>query len=476
MSSTITFIGHQSWLVETGDTRILVDPMLTTSFGHSPELRFEIHPARDVGDLPPIDAVVVTNEHLDHFHLPSLRMLPADVPVIMPRMMPQVCVDEVRALGRTVRLVPLNEVERVGDAELYLLPGAEGAPMWENRVASVYVRAAADTGGGVFIQSDTATATPPESIGCTPEIFIATHNGQVPPAGYLGAFDNMLPLGTGEATEGTGLRMLQGVLHEATDHFDSVRYLAFSGGGYVQVPPKHGEFLWADYQALARLANKLTLTIEVLGLTPGQAARVGAGGAEITTVPWISPGAPTHPVVPSDRNDTAEPDLGAEVLPLFDGELTDGDRTLIRAELDAMSPLLMQARLGRHLINENVYLDSPTGPHRYAFHLRGYVPADEEDDGTRVFALNLNNGRFEELETGLRDALFTIPSGVDTNAVDLLAVLRGRIHIWELAVSRLRQWYLCDKLDSPVGFLYGYFSEQVRPGLARELYRQLKAA
>lgn len=59
-------------------TRILVDPVVEASFGHSPRLRFEIHPARriDLDLMPRVDAVVVTNEHLDHFHLPSLRRLP----------------------------------------------------------------------------------------------------------------------------------------------------------------------------------------------------------------------------------------------------------------------------------------------------------------------------------------------------------------------------------------------------------------
>jgi hypothetical protein len=476
MTCAITFIGHQSWLVEVGGARVLVDPMLTRSFGHSPRLRFEIHPAREVStaDLPPLDAVVVTNEHLDHFHLPSLALLDPDVPVLMPRTMPTVCVEEVRALGRTVRLLPLHHAERVGGAEVLLLPGGEGAPMWENRVVSVYLRDAATGGGGVFVQSDTATATPPAELGCTPEVFIATHNGQVPPAGHLGAFDNMLPVGTAAAPEGTGLRLLRDVLHEATDHFESVRHLAFSGGGYVQVPAKHGEFLWADYRELAGLASRLSLNIEVLGLTPGSRAVVGAS-TEIGQVDWIEPAAPTEPVLPSDRDDDADPDLGAAIPPLFERELTDADRSLVRAELDAMAPLLMQSALGRHLITVNEYLDQPVGPHRFAVHLRGFAQATDEDDGSRVFALNLNSACFDEMDVSLREALFSTPSGIDTNAADLLAVLTGRIHIWELAVSRFRQWYLCDRMDSPVGFLYGYFSEQVRPELARLLYQQLKA-
>jgi hypothetical protein len=473
--TSVTFIGHQSWLVEVAGTRILVDPMLTDSFGHSGKLRFEIYPAREVAvqDMPQVDAVAITNEHLDHFHLPSLLQLPVSVKYLMPRMMPRVCVDALISVGREVVFMEFGELLRVSGAELCFLPGGDEAPVWENRVASLIIRSATSHEGGVFIQSDTAAKRPNGILKFHPEVFIATHNGQIPPAGYLGAFDNMLPLRTFEASEVTGLRMLHGILHQAADNFDDVPFVAFSGGGYVQVPAKHGEFLWGDFEQLADIASQLSLTSKVLGLTPGKEAVITGREVEIRDTDWIRARPPSIPVAKSDPNDTTEPDITEVLTPLFDADLTRDDRVLVLHELDAMAPLMMQAKLGRHLISQNMYLDHAVGPHRFVFHFRGFHTVSGDDDGTRVFGLNMNKGSFEELAIGMRESLFTVPAGIDVNAADFLAVIRGQIHIWELAVSRLRQWYLCDRFDSPVGFLYGYFSEQVRPELAARLYEGL---
>ncbi|HEY0699702.1 MAG TPA: MBL fold metallo-hydrolase, partial [Micromonospora sp.] len=315
--ASLTFLGHQSWLVEIAGTRVLVDPVLTDSFGHSDRLRFEIHPARQVvvEKMPSLDAVLITNEHLDHFHLNSLDLLPLGTRILMPRMMPKVCVRALQEAGRQVELVELGAVRRIGAVDVVFVPGGPDAPIWENRVASVFVRHAEENDGGVFIQSDTSIAAPSLDGGCRPDIVVATHNGQIPPAGHLGAFDNMLPVGSAEVAEVTGLRLLHGVLSGVVSNFPSVRYVTFSGGGYVQVPAKHGEFLWGNFEQLADIASRLSLTTRVLGMKPGQTAVIGDGtDVRLCQAEWIHPAEPSRPVAPSDKEAVAEPDL-SEPLP-----------------------------------------------------------------------------------------------------------------------------------------------------------------
>ncbi|GGT21783.1 MULTISPECIES: MBL fold metallo-hydrolase [Streptomyces] len=468
MTDAVTFMGQQSWLVEVAGARILVDPVLDTSFGHSSALRFEIHPARriDMDLMPPVDAVIITNEHLDHFHLPSLRRLPADIPVVMHRLMPAVCVDHLRELGREVHLLGHAEPMKIGGAEVLLLQGDKDVPVWESRVTSLYVRPAGAP-GGVFIQSDTAVShrTPAD---CTPEVFIATHNAQVPPAGELGAFDNLLPVPAADAPEVTGLELLSALLNDTAALLPSVRLFALSGGGYTQLPRKHGEFLWNDFGALERVANALSIDKKVLGLAPGESAVYGRAPVDRELVPWITPVAPSSPVESSDRQARADVDLSAPLPPLFEQGVDEADMRLVLRELAGLAPLLMLSPLGRNLVNTNTYLGRRVGPSRFAVHLRGTPRGDE------VHALDLNSASFQVRPGGLRDALFSIPSGIDVNCADLLAVLRGEIHIWELAVSRLRQWYVGDRMESPVAFLYGALSEQVRPDLAARLYRALR--
>lgn len=78
----ITWIGHASFLIQFTDLNVLIDPnfanwlFLLKRLKRS-GLRFR--------DLPPIDLVLLTHAHFDHFHKPTLRKLPHPKIGIMPR-------------------------------------------------------------------------------------------------------------------------------------------------------------------------------------------------------------------------------------------------------------------------------------------------------------------------------------------------------------------------------------------------------
>jgi L-ascorbate metabolism protein UlaG (beta-lactamase superfamily) len=67
------------WLAD-GDTTLLTDPLLTDRL---------IHLRRMAGTTPvlpgPPDAVLLSHLHADHFHLPSLRAVPGEPALIVPR-------------------------------------------------------------------------------------------------------------------------------------------------------------------------------------------------------------------------------------------------------------------------------------------------------------------------------------------------------------------------------------------------------
>ena len=81
MSDTqVTWWGHSTtWLTDSG-VSLLTDPVLTNRLAH---LR---RTAGDRPDLPgPPDAVLLSHLHADHFHLPSLRAVPGEPVLIVPR-------------------------------------------------------------------------------------------------------------------------------------------------------------------------------------------------------------------------------------------------------------------------------------------------------------------------------------------------------------------------------------------------------
>src|SRR5271165_6416943 len=66
----VTFIGHSSFFLQIGGKNILVDPNFARWIFVLKRLR---RPGLRLGDLPPIDAVLVSHAHFDHLHRPSLR-------------------------------------------------------------------------------------------------------------------------------------------------------------------------------------------------------------------------------------------------------------------------------------------------------------------------------------------------------------------------------------------------------------------
>ncbi len=77
----ITWIGHASFLIQFNDLNLLIDPNFANWL-------FLLKRLKRAGlhwrDLPPIDLVLLTHAHFDHFHKPSLRRLPAPKIGVMP--------------------------------------------------------------------------------------------------------------------------------------------------------------------------------------------------------------------------------------------------------------------------------------------------------------------------------------------------------------------------------------------------------
>jgi L-ascorbate metabolism protein UlaG (beta-lactamase superfamily) len=70
--TSITFIGHSSFLIQTAGRSLLIDPVFATRLIL---LRRQRRPGLRIADLPPIDAVLLTHAHMDHLNRPSLKAI-----------------------------------------------------------------------------------------------------------------------------------------------------------------------------------------------------------------------------------------------------------------------------------------------------------------------------------------------------------------------------------------------------------------
>lgn len=77
----LTWIGHASFLVQFTDLNVLIDPNFANWLFLLKRIR---RSGLRIEHLPPIDLVLLTHAHFDHFHKPTLRRLPHPKLGIMP--------------------------------------------------------------------------------------------------------------------------------------------------------------------------------------------------------------------------------------------------------------------------------------------------------------------------------------------------------------------------------------------------------
>ena len=88
---TVTWIGHSTFLINLEGTTILIDPVFSDKIGISllglttVGLRRFVPPALKIAELPPLDLILVSHAHMDHYDIPSLRKLPRGAPTILAR-------------------------------------------------------------------------------------------------------------------------------------------------------------------------------------------------------------------------------------------------------------------------------------------------------------------------------------------------------------------------------------------------------
>jgi L-ascorbate metabolism protein UlaG (beta-lactamase superfamily) len=131
----VTWLGHATALVEMDGTRILTDPALTARLAH-----LRRHHEVDVPAIGRPDVVLISHAHLDHLHLPSLRMLGRDIDLVVPE-----------GAGRFLRRHGFRHVRETRAGRTLDLPGVtiEVVPAVHGSRRGPHSRVAADAVGYV---------------------------------------------------------------------------------------------------------------------------------------------------------------------------------------------------------------------------------------------------------------------------------------------------------------------------------------
>lgn len=112
---TLTFVGHSTALVEVGGLRILTDPVLADRVAF---IR-RVAPSVPEATSRDLDLVLVSHLHHDHLHIPSLRRLSRNVPVVVPKGAANVA--RRGTFDDIVEVVPGDKVT-IGDVSITVVP------------------------------------------------------------------------------------------------------------------------------------------------------------------------------------------------------------------------------------------------------------------------------------------------------------------------------------------------------------------
>ena len=175
MSIDLQWLGHATVLLE-DRARILTDPVLTSHVAH---LR------RRGGPVPeplaaPVDLVVISHLHLDHLHAPSLRLLDAGTPVLVPRGGGRL----LRRTGLEVVEVAVGDVVPVGDATVTVVPAVHVTSRWPGSpVRADTVGYVVRGEGTTYFAGDTSLFPGMADVAASPDVALLPVGGWGPSRG-----------------------------------------------------------------------------------------------------------------------------------------------------------------------------------------------------------------------------------------------------------------------------------------------------
>src|SRR5687768_11545171 len=79
--TTITWIGHSTFLLQVAGLTIVTDPVWANRMGFARRLEA---PGLTLDKIPPVDIVLLSHSHYDHLHVGSLRKLKGSPVALVP--------------------------------------------------------------------------------------------------------------------------------------------------------------------------------------------------------------------------------------------------------------------------------------------------------------------------------------------------------------------------------------------------------
>lgn len=477
-----TFIGHQTWLVEHLDTKVLIDPLLCEDFGLVDKYRIDIYPPRtvDYRALADVDLVFLSHEHSDHFDIKSLNLLSRRARFVVGATIVEPVKQCIRDLGFDLTEVNSTDPVIVKDLCLKFYPADPKTAFWESRVTQIYLEEALKPSTGVFIAVDALVSEVyksdiVEGKVLPPKLVIVSNNSRVSPPGAFQSLENWgkNASASNRKTGPVGLGVLNSVLTAYLEDFPAQpEHIAICGGGFIKRFDGFAAFPFSEQPMLSQLANQLSLDVNVIGLLPGENVLLDAPANTQAPIDWVTVDHIQHGLLVQELETFIGSERAIEVttsvLPDFESVSQYHEaRLCCEEELARIAKSLMLFITGRKVLQMSHYRGKKLGKFRIVFSFFSHALGERHS-----YALNMVSGKFEaEQETDLDALMGAYPYGVCIPLVDFMGVVDGTFQIWDVVGVSIKSWFEHGIFDGLIPFFYSYYGENGSPELLAKIIR-----
>lgn len=466
----IVFLGHQSWLIQVAETKVLVDPVIKDTIGLTEYFGAQVYPPRniDASALADITAIVLSHEHSDHFDIDSLRCLPR-VTVFMSSLLISPIEEILNELGFTVVRINTSKPIRLPNLILRLFQSHPKTAFWESRVTQVYFEDLQTSenfliGVDALVSELYLTLVESESIP-PPDIIAISNNSQIPPPGITGSLSSCVAdQYSKRVTHGlAGLKVIRSLKRYIAD-IPRPHLILICGGGFMKNSDDFGPFPFSDQNKLAEIMSRLDPTNRYEGLLPGESISLNHSKTQLGKVDWITLDEKRLAQLAKQKEDYLTNGARSNTKEIYDHQNPEEVNLIldeVKLHLNKIAPAILLSSLGNHLIRESlIFGDKP-----FSIHLK----INERSEGV-LFSLNIFSAEFETEKQESQQPQNDFPYGLEMRLNDFYRLIRGDVQIWDLAGTRIKSWFRCPIFEGPVPFLYSYYGENTSPNLARNVY------
>lgn len=452
----ITFVGHQTWAIDTGPSLILVDPLLKTVFGAFGHGKNAIYPFRKVSIDKKIDAVFLSHEHADHFCIESLNTLSRETKIYTGRLMPDSIDHAIKLLGFELVKFDDKSTFNINGIDITCFHAHSSTPYWENRVYQFLFQ----SGGSTFyLPVDSAISEEfINYIGETSlflDLVAISNNAQVTGIGTRAAFDNASQSDDIAAKKNGlyGLSVYASLLRDYLSDVECIGHISICGGGIIKGLSEVKNHPLINHN---EIANGITLTNQYLTAPlPGFTYVLSEG--EISLVEnceWIEL-------------------LSSADVQGFLGAINCEKHFFPLSQCDTEMNNLLKLQLDEYVEDIlTAFSSSSWGDSLLKNAIENkYAPIFRiEVIGKTNFIYQMNIASGEYLSAMMSPIqASSVHSCLKIHLSDIFELMNRNIEIWDLTGQHVEVSYPSNSINLIIPFLYGYLSEHFNQVAYREI-------